>query len=102
MKYRKESLKEDQSKDIYWSRLHVSSDDESKKTTVIYGASDQFLQMKFNKAPVEMADARNWEPEVIKKWESKGETILDKKIHYDPYGSDEEGNQNLTNVLKNL
>ncbi len=102
MRIQRESIREDFHRDLYWSRLIFSSDDEKKRTQVLTCATEEYL-MSISKAPHENGISKQeleaWLTGVEAKWAKLGKDILNQDVHYDVYSSTPGGETNGLNYL---
>ncbi len=102
MKFKEQNLKNDFSRDIYWTQIYVFSDDEKLVSRILICASYEFFCNLLKKTTFNENELENWKKEIVKKWVDKGDNLLDKDIHYDVYSTTEEGEDNGLNFLKSL
>ena len=104
MKIKKGTIKEDVSRDLYLARIVFSSNDDSKKTHVFTCASVEYLEDKFELSGGEQlaeAHLNEWFDEVVEKWTSFEDGILERDVHYDVYANTKEGEANGIDYLIN-
>jgi len=101
MKIEKEMLRDDFHRDTYWSRIHFESDDGTKRSTVLFCASHEYLWDLFRARKFEEVQLNRWHESVIKKWEKVGDKVFKKAVHYDVYSNTNEGKVNGFDFLKN-
>lgn len=71
----------DLKRDLFWTRIDISSDDSSKGTTILAAASDKYINDNYVKG-----DLKNtWGAAIVKKWQVLGENLFRNKIHFDIY-----------------
>ncbi len=87
MQIRKEKLKEDFSRDIYWGRVYFSSNDNSKQSRVLIYTSPEYLRKLFGKNELEESDFDSWLDGIVKKWSILREDIFNQDVHYDVYAT---------------
>jgi hypothetical protein len=100
MKITPEKIKEDFKRDTYWLRVYFISDDESRKSTLLVCSSREYLWDLFGARKPEEVKMNQWLAEVIKKWESLGDTIFNSPVQYDVYANTLEGKKNGLKFLK--
>lgn len=100
MKIDKKSLREDFSRDTYWTRIHFESDDQKKRSTVLICASQEYLEDFFHVRELDKIQLDQWLQNIIKKWESLDDKIFEKEIHYDVYANTPEGVANGSKFLQ--
>ncbi len=100
MKIIKEKIREDFKRDTYWTRIHFESEDKKNKSTVVTCASWEYIMDINGVNDVRTIHLNQWLKSVTKKWESLGEGIFDKSIHYDVYANTDEGKENGLKFLK--
>ena len=93
-------MHEDSNRDNYWSRIYFESYDQQKKSVVLICASREYLWDIFRARNFEEVKLEQWFKNVIKKWESLGEEIFKKEIHYDVYAETPEGEINGLEFLE--
>lgn len=94
MKIEKQELREDFSRDTYWTRIYFSSDDEKRRSVILVCASEEYLEDLFKVNKLTKIQLEEWLKKVIEKWEGLGENVLNKKVHYDVYANTPDGEQN--------
>jgi len=102
MKTIKGALKEDTSRDLYWTRIIFLNDDESKKSQVFVCSSLEYFEDLFRVSGTEHLSPEQineWLKEVIEKWSSLGEDIFKQDVHYDVYANTSEGEANGLDYL---
>jgi len=100
MKTEVEKLREEFRRDTYWTRINISSDDDSKKTTVLVCASHEYLWDLFEAREIEQVKFDVWLDKVVKKWEAMKEEVFNAPVHYDVYANTKEGMENGDKFLK--
>lgn len=102
MKILRGSIKEDFSRDLYWTRIIFLTDDESNKTSVFACASLEYLEALYRlTGGVQIAQKHldEWSKNVVKKWSALGDDILKQDVHYDVYATTPEGEANGLDFL---
>lgn len=102
MKIVKGSIKEDFSRDLYWTRIIFLSDDELKKSSVFACASLEYLEDFYriaNGARLEQKHFNEWADKVVEKWSGLGDDIFNQDVHYDVYSNTPEGEANGLDFL---
>ena len=99
MKTERQKLKEDSTRDLYWSRIYFISDDGLKKSKVLLCASFEYIQQLLKKDAFEEADFDSWLEKVVKKWIKLKDDIFNQDIHYDVYATTKEGEANGLDFL---
>ncbi len=100
MNIKPEKIKEEFTKDTYWTRIHFESEDKSQKSTLLVCASREYLWDLFGARKPEEVKIDQWLQGVIKKWESMADIIFNNKVHYDVYANTPEGSKNGLKFLK--
>jgi len=101
MKVTIEKLREDFSRDTYWTRIYFESDDHQKESTVLICASREYLWDLFKARKPEEVKLEQWLQDAIKKWGFLGDKIFERKVYYDVYAETAEGRVNGLEFLKN-
>lgn len=105
MKITREEVREEFGRDLYWTRVVFSSDDDSRKTGILTCVSQEYLNDYF-KMPWDEKNKKeyldNWLSAVEKKWLELGEDIFNQDIHYDVYWATPEGEANGIDFLLKL
>lgn len=88
----------------YWTCIHITSDDDLKRTTILVGTSRTYLPNLFHNKDVEVSPEqwRQWIKEIEIKWIGVGDEIFKQKVYYDPYAKNLEGKGNIRTLLKRL
>ena len=100
MNITKKRVKEDFNRDTYWTRIHFESDDKKHESTVLVCASWEYLMDTNRINEVKDNHLDQWREAVIRKWNSLGNKIFNKKVHYDIYANTPEGEINGLEFLK--
>ncbi|MCK9445274.1 hypothetical protein M0Q50_00090 [bacterium] len=100
MKMLQEKIKNDDLRDTYWTRVYISSNDESQKTKLLICVSHEYIFSLFNTTELDEAKINQWFEGVIKKWELQEETIFNKEINFDIYANTLEGRERGLKFLK--
>ncbi len=102
MKAEKGTLKRDFSRDLYWARIIILSDDEKKHTKIFVCSSLEYLndlyKIPYN-GELSNDNIDNWFSLVVEKWSKFGENIFDQDTHYDIYTNTHDGEINGLNFL---
>lgn len=102
MKILKGKLFEESSRDLYWTRIIILSDDESKHTKIFVCSSLEYLndlyRVPYN-GKLTDENINNWFSLVVEKWSKLGPNIFDQDTHYDIYTNTKEGEINGLNFL---
>lgn len=91
MKIEIQKIKEDFSRDLYWSRIYFFSDDDTQKSKVLVSASFEYFQQLLKKTTFQEEDFNSWMQKVVDKWRTLGNEIFNQDIHYDVYATTPEG-----------
>jgi hypothetical protein len=102
MKTIKGKIKEDSDRDVYWTRIIFESEDGNRKTKVLAIASWEYFLDSNRISEVKDVHREQWMESVMNKWESLGDSIFDKKVHYDVYANTDEGRLNGLEFLKKI
>ena len=102
MKIIKEKIKEDFDRDVYWTRIIFESEDGSRRTKVMAITSWEYLLDSNCISEVKDIHREQWIKAVMNKWESQGDSIFAKKVHYDVYASTDEGRLNGLELLEKI
>ena len=105
MKIIKGSVKEEFSRDLYWTRIVFLSDDETKKTSILACASQEYLEDLYRLAggqELEQGHFDEWLNTVIEKWLALGDKLFEKDMHYDVYANTKEGEANGIDYLLSI
>ena len=94
-----EPVKEEFSRDTYWTRVHLQADHD-RDTSVLVCASLEFLWNQYGKREFTQEFLAQWAATVADQWKARGETLLDKPVHYAVYAVTEEGEMNGLEFLK--
>jgi len=100
MNIKKEKIKEDINRDIYWTRAHFESDDTKHTSTILACASWEYILDSNGINEVEAKHLNQWLEEVKRKWISFGDKIFEKERHYDVYANTSEGEVNGLEFLQ--
>jgi hypothetical protein len=88
-------------RDTYWTKLSVSSDDDTETTAVYICASFEYISHKFGKIKIAEEDVNKWLSEVIDVWSKKDRDIFSEPTHFETYATTTEGKENGYLYLKN-
>jgi len=100
MKIESAKLKDDFHGDIYWTKLYIISDDGSKTTAVLIGASHEFLWDLFKTKDLDKVKLGEWLNNLEQEWNGKDDTIFSKLVHYQPYATTQESKANVLEFLE--
>ena len=101
MKIIKGKIHQDFSRDLYWARLDVQSDDGKLKTAVFTCASHEYLWDTLKKKDFTDEETENvWLDKVAEFYSSQGPSIFNNQIHYHVKATTQEGEQNGYEFLK--
>ena len=95
-------IKEDFDRDVYWTRIIFESEDRSRRTKVLASASWEYLLDSNRISEVKNIHLEQWMESVVNKWESQGDSIFAKMVHYDVYANTDEGRLNGLEFLKHI
>lgn len=102
MKIIKGSVKEEFDRDLYWTKIVLLSEDETKKTQVLACASEEYLTDLY-RLPGRQGLTREhldrWLDSVMAKWSTLAEKLFEKDVHYDVYATTQEGEANGIDFL---
>jgi hypothetical protein len=99
---KKEKVREEFHRDLFWTRILIISDEGLKKTQILTCASQEYLEDYYRLSggqKLEKVHFDEWLNRVVKKWEKLGEEIFNQEIHYDVYTNTEKGEANGTDFL---
>lgn len=91
MKVQRTSIKEDFSRDLFWTRIVFSRDDEIKTTQVLACVSQEYLEDIYRISRgqrLKQGHFDQWLQLVIDKWLKLRDALFDKDVHYDVYAND--------------
>lgn len=104
MKIQKEKIIQEFDRDLYWTRLFISSDNGSRETKILAAASEEYLR-DVNKLPggskLAQSHLEQWLDSVEQKWTRLGEMVFNQDVHYDVYSVTKEGEANGIDFLIN-
>lgn len=104
MKIEKGRIIEEFSRDMYWTRIIITSDDETKKSNILVAASEEYLWDLYKLhggSQLNEEHFSKWLDSVIEKWLALGEEIFKQSVHYDVYSVTHEGETNGLEFLIN-
>lgn len=94
-------LHEDFSRDTYWARVFLESDDGRKRTTLLTCASHEYLWDLFKSNKFTMDDVRDvWLKKVIDRCISAGDSTFNTKVLRYVYAMTDEGRENGMEFLE--
>lgn len=102
MKIIKGAIKEDFNRDLYWARIVFLCNDETKKTSVLVCASEEYLMDLYKLAGTKKLGQEHfnkWLDIVIAKWSELNDKLFEKDVHYDVYANTQEGEANGIDYL---
>lgn len=102
MNLKKTEMREDTSRDLFWTQIIFSSDDGSRESRVLVAASREYFAQSYELSTGGdlTSDVFNtWLDSVISKWLKLGDEVLNKSTHYDVYATTESGEANGLDFL---
>ena len=97
------SIKNDNSRDLYWVNVIFESEKGPKKISKLYiAASHEYLWNHFETQQLEELRVKEWFNNIIKKWIAMGDVMLDIPVQYDTYMTTPEGKESALFFLKSL
>ncbi|MCJ7507977.1 MAG: hypothetical protein MUO85_04510 [candidate division Zixibacteria bacterium] len=102
MKITREKIKKDSNRDVFWTKIIFESKEGGRRSKVLASASWEYIIDKNRISEVRDIHLEQWIESVINKWESKGDSIFDKKVHYDVYANTNEGKVSGLEFLKEI
>ncbi len=91
MKVVLEKVRREFHRDVYWTKLHLISDDGTEETLVIMCASFEYLSQYFKKHKFTDFELEEWSASVSEKWKNQTGNIFSKNEYFDIYTTTEEG-----------
>lgn len=96
------SVKEDFSRDLFWTRIVFRSDDEKEKTQILVCASQEYLEDLYKLSGGQGLNQEHfdkWLQSVVEKWKKLKNSLFEKDVHYDVYSNTEKGEANGIDFL---
>ena len=100
MEINKGKIHEEFDRDTYWTRIYFESEDKKYKSTVLACASWEYFMDTNRVNEITKRHLEEWREKVIKEYESLGDKIFDKKVHYGVYAQTPEGKINGLEFLQ--
>lgn len=94
MKFITEKVKEEFNRDTYWTKITVISDDGKKNTVILTCVSSEYMWNAFKTQKINQELLDKWLENVVKKWQSLGDSIFESSIHRDVYANTRDGIEN--------
>jgi hypothetical protein len=101
MKIKFGKVKEDFSRDTFWSHISIKSE-ENKYTDIYTCASFEYLSGVFKTMEIDNKNLLQWQNKVAERWQLQGDMIFKNPVHYDVYAVTREGVENGLEFLRHV
>ena len=93
-----EKVKEEFSRDTYWTRIRLHAGD--KKTSVLVCASLEYLWNRQGTRHFTVEQLTQFMQYIGNQWQKKGDGVFASPVHYDVYAVTDEGRENGQQFLR--
>lgn len=77
------TLQHDFSRDVYWKKVGLISDNTRKETSILLCASYEYLSNELDTEILTDVVVENWATETITEMRSRGDRLFDKTVNYE-------------------
>ena len=74
-------IEHDFGRDLYYTKIDISSEDNTEGTTILAAASNEYIEDNFKTNNLK----DTWGVAVANKWQSIGNELFRRKLHFDVY-----------------